>query len=386
MLRECDAGGEAVVLRGGDTFASLGYEAQRCDVAIDVRGLDRIVAYEPSDLTIGVECGVTVETLERTLAERGQFVAIDVPRASTATVGGALAAGWLGPRRAAFGRVRDAIIGSTAVLADGTIANAGGMVVKNVTGYDLSRLYIGSLGTLVAIASVNFKVQPLPSYRIALRASIPPGARGAAIDAVRANGVAPSAALLNTGYARELGCEPDGDGCLLVIFEGSESSASRGIRTLTEALAACGATLAPVDRAANHVLAEAVDASIAPVNEATAIYKSFGTPHTLAARHAALQALAHERAVTFEAILDAATGDLTARFTPAGANDEDAIALDTAIHALPERALVVRAPKSARDRFAMWGRPAGGLSVMAGLKSQFDPKRTLAPGRFINRL
>lgn len=386
LLRDCDARGEAVVFRGGDTFASFGFAAERCDVEIDLRALDRIAAYEPADLTISVECGVTVGTLERTLAEHGQFVALDVPRAATATVGGALAAGWLGPRRNTYGRARDAIIGSTAVLADGTVASAGGMVVKNVTGYDLSRLYVGSLGTLVAIASVNFKVMPLPQFRVALRAAIPAGGCGHAVAAVLANDVEPTAALLSIGYANELGGEPGADGSLLAIFEGSESSTARGIQSLTASLSACGISLAPIDRPAEHALAKTIDASIAPANGDSLIYKTFGTGAPLETRRAALKSIAQQHGFAFEAILDICTGDLTARFSPSDPGAGAALALDVAVHARPERALVLRAPQSVRDRLAMWGRPAGGLSVMAGLKAQFDPKRTLAPGRFLNRL
>ena len=152
LLRACDESGRAAVLFGGRTLQGLGAVPKRYDLAIDCTRLDRVVEHEPRDLTIALEAGCRV-------------AALDAPRAAAATIGGTLASGWLGPRRATYGRARDFVIGTTVALADGTIAKAGGMVVKNVTGYDLSKLYVGSLGTLAAIGQANFKTLPLPAAR-----------------------------------------------------------------------------------------------------------------------------------------------------------------------------------------------------------------------------
>ena len=176
-VREANERGEALVIEGGKTLHAMGKPPARAAQTLSTTGLRKINAYESADLTISVEAGLTIRALRATLAEHAQFVPIDVPRAHEATVGGALASGWLGPRRHLFGRPRDYIIGSKIVLADGTLAAAGGMVVKNVAGYDMSRLYIGSFGTLGVLASANFKTVPQPPIARAFLARLPEGTR-----------------------------------------------------------------------------------------------------------------------------------------------------------------------------------------------------------------
>ncbi len=134
--------------------------------------------YDPRDMTAGIEAGTTLAEIARVLAEHGQWIPFDAPLPARATAGGTLAAGWAGPRRAAYGRARDLVIGSTIALTDGTLARAGGMVVKNVTGYDMSKLYVGSLGTLGVIVRANFKALPRPAAR---RLAIAPIRRNRAI-------------------------------------------------------------------------------------------------------------------------------------------------------------------------------------------------------------
>ena len=122
----------------------MGYARNAPTSTLETKALEQIVDYEKADLTIAAQAGVSIRTIASLLAQNGQFVPFDAPRPQYATLGGTLAAGWLGPRRHIYGRPRDYILGSIVVLADGTIAKAGGMVVKNVAGYDAGRLYAGS--------------------------------------------------------------------------------------------------------------------------------------------------------------------------------------------------------------------------------------------------
>ena len=141
---------------------------ERADVTLDVTSLRGVVANERADLTLAVRAGTPLQDVATLLAAQGMFVPFDAPLPLYATVGGTLAAGWAGPRRHLYGRVRDYLIGSTIVLADGTVARAGGMVVKNVAGYDMSRLYVGSFGTLGVLAQANFKTIPASAARAML--------------------------------------------------------------------------------------------------------------------------------------------------------------------------------------------------------------------------
>ena len=123
-------------------------------------GMTRILEHDPGDLTCTVEAGVRLSTLRETLVASGQRLSLDPP--GDPTIGALLARNVSGPLRHRFGAPRDLVLGATLVLADGTIANAGGKVVKNVAGYDLARLACGSEGRLALIARVSFRLHPLP--------------------------------------------------------------------------------------------------------------------------------------------------------------------------------------------------------------------------------
>jgi len=148
----------AIVPAGAGTQLGFGNPLRRADCVVDLRGLSRITEYVPADLTIHVEAGVTLEQLERTLLENNQFLPLDPWNGPSATAGGIAAANAQGPYRAA-GTIRDWIIGMKVVEIDGRISKAGGRVVKNVTGYDLQKLYTGSLGTLAIIAEISLKLR-----------------------------------------------------------------------------------------------------------------------------------------------------------------------------------------------------------------------------------
>jgi glycolate oxidase FAD binding subunit len=148
----------AITPMGAGTQMAFGNPLRRLDCAIDLTRLSRITEYNPADLTIHVESGVTLEQLEHALLENNQFLPLDPWNGPAATIGGITAANAQGPFRAA-GTIRDWIIGMKVVEADGRISKAGGRVVKNVTGYDLQKLYTGSLGTLAVIAEISLKLR-----------------------------------------------------------------------------------------------------------------------------------------------------------------------------------------------------------------------------------
>ena len=135
---------------------------------MEVSRLDNVIEYNPADLTVTTQAGITVGSLRRVLEKKAQFLAIDPPLPDRATIGGTLASGADGPLRWHYGHPRDSVIGMRVVQADGTITKSGGQVVKNVSGYDMSRLHIGGLGTLGVIAEVSFKLTPLPQRQTTL--------------------------------------------------------------------------------------------------------------------------------------------------------------------------------------------------------------------------
>ena len=189
LVARCDRTGEKIRIAGGETLAGMGFPPERLDVTLETTSLTGIVANECADLVIAARAGTPLADIATLLARQGQFVPFDAPQPQYATLGGTLAAGWLGPRRHLYGRVRDYLIGSTIVLADGTIARAGGMVVKNVAGYDMSRLYVGSFGTLGVLVQANLKTIPAPPHARLFLAPLPERTRERACSHLAALGI-----------------------------------------------------------------------------------------------------------------------------------------------------------------------------------------------------
>ena len=137
--------------------------------ALDLRAMRGVLEYTPEDMTVSVEAGVTLAQLQARLAEHNQWLPIDPPGADTLVIGALLAANKSGPRRFGYGTVREHLLGIKVVLADGRVIKAGGKVVKNVAGYDLCKLFVGSHGTLGVIVEATFKVLPRPESELFLK-------------------------------------------------------------------------------------------------------------------------------------------------------------------------------------------------------------------------
>lgn len=237
LLRWATARQVSVLPRGGGVLADLGNRPARVDVVLDLSRYNRVLDYQPADLTATVEPGVTLQTLRRELARGGKLAPLEAPLADRATLGGILAASASGPLRYSYGLARDWLIGISVVSADGVETRAGGRVVKNVTGYDLNKLYIGSLGTLGVIVEATFKLAPLADAGGALVASFP------ALDTAIAAGRSlisrvyapqglhavnrPAARRLNLTLDSELADDPAAGAFVLAFFAGRPRAVAR---------------------------------------------------------------------------------------------------------------------------------------------------------------
>jgi glycolate oxidase FAD binding subunit len=162
IIRKSSADGRAVSAFGGRTMLDFGLPSTRTGIGVDLRKLDQVIEYPARDMTITVQAGITISKLQEILAAENQRLPIDVPQAEVATLGGAIATNTSGPRRFGFGTWRDYVIGISVINDQGHEVKAGGRVVKNVAGYDLCKLYIGSWGTLGIITQVTLKLKPRP--------------------------------------------------------------------------------------------------------------------------------------------------------------------------------------------------------------------------------
>jgi glycolate oxidase FAD binding subunit len=162
MLRDAARAHRTIRLGGNFSKDRIGGPVAPADVSISTSSMNRLLQYEPRDLTVSVQSGMPFLELVRVLAAQNQMLPLDPPWLRESTVGGVLAANLSGPRRRLYGTGRDMVIGMTFATLEGKLINSGGMVVKNVAGLDMAKLMIGSFGTLAAIATVNFKVFPIP--------------------------------------------------------------------------------------------------------------------------------------------------------------------------------------------------------------------------------
>lgn len=375
-------------IMGGDTLAGMG-GATDATLVLATAHLRGLLAFEPQDLTCAVLAGTTLAALAAELAAQRLFVACDAPHPARATLGGTLAAGWLSPRRHRFGRARDAVIGTQLVLADARVAFAGGMVVKNVTGYDMSKLYVGSFGTLGILTQINLKLQSLPQRRRAILAPLPEGTRDRTCSRLRELDCEPSATLLVDGFAREIEGAHGAEGRVLVLLECTDTLLERATRDVRSALGKAGVPMASIiDEGAEATLQHCIDASIAGLGERSVTYRLLGRPTLVGERERTLRALARTHGFVAESLFDAHNGDLFVRLS---ARDARAFAggieaLDEAVHALEPHAIVVNCEHAMRENLAVWGETPGAFEKMRAIKAIFDPKHLFNPGRFVGGL
>ncbi|MEJ2890046.1 FAD-binding oxidoreductase [Actinomycetospora aeridis] len=226
---------------GAGTAADWAGTPAPADTVLDLTGLSGIVTHNPGDMTVEVRAGTPFAALQAELGEHHQRVAVDPARAAEgATLGGLFATADSGPRALQYGSLRDLVIGATIVLADGTVARSGGHVIKNVAGYDLTKVLHGAHGTLGVIAGLVLRLHPSPQATATVAV---PCDRAASADLARriADSPAEAVAVQWHGVAGQ-------GGRLLADVEGSESGADARARRLADAVG--GELLAPDDAAA----------------------------------------------------------------------------------------------------------------------------------------
>jgi glycolate oxidase FAD binding subunit len=167
-VREANLTGDWILPAGGRTALNAANPVDRVPIALDTTALTGVREYEPADLTVSVAAGTRWADLQAALRENGQTIPVDVPCADRATVGGVVATGYAGPRRLRDGTLKDLLLGASFVRGDGLSAKAGGMVVKNVSGFEIPRLLHGSWGALALITSVNLKVIPRHEFEMTI--------------------------------------------------------------------------------------------------------------------------------------------------------------------------------------------------------------------------
>ena len=361
-LASAAAEGEAVQIRGGGTKLGWGNATASAPVTLCTRGLDKIIEHNVGDLTAVVQAGAPLAQVQEALAAKGQMLALDPPLgidSPNATIGGVFATADSGPLRHRYGGPRDLVLGVTVALSDGTIARAGGKVIKNVAGYDLGKLFTGSFGTLGLILSVCVRLHPLASITAsALGSSDDPQALSAAARALAAAPLELDA--LDVAWR-------GGRGGLLARAAGVE--AVRRVGRVGEMMRAAG--LENIDLVeADHPLWARQRAGQRSRNQA--MLKLAARPHELGAVLAAV---------------DEAGGTLVGRAALGTSYIEIAPdAISPLCDALPPAAVTVLldVPEALRDSFDPWSVTEGpALELMRRVKQRFDPAGACNPGVFV---
>lgn len=372
LIREANLTGDWVLPVGGGTSLSAANPVDAIPVALDVTEIAGILEYEPADLTLSVAAGTRWQALQDALKHEGQTLPIDVPFCDLATVGGIVATGYAGPRRLRDGSLKDLLLGASFVRGDGLAAKAGGMVVKNVSGFEIPRLLHGSWGSLAVITSVNLKVIPLHDFDLTLISdeldTIDAAERVLALTRKRSTIAAAvvdgsldrvAVALRLTGRerpTRELAGE--------IRDEGSVPWS----RTIDVPDDSAGYWQRREDRlAANDPNRVAIEIGCLPAD----IVDVLRTVKT-----------AMPEAVSMALHASPGVGSVAVSF-PAGAITFDTWKRIWAEHGLARisRFVVNSAPREWRADSDIWSVPAGPRKLMESLKTVFDPKDTLNRGR-----
>ena len=365
ILVRASANGERVRVRGSGTKLDWG-EPQAADVDVAMTRLNAVVAHRHGDLTATIQAGARLGEVNRTLAAHGQWLPLDPPFADRATIGGVIATNDSGPRRHRYGAPRDLIIGVDFVRADGVRAKAGGIVVKNVAGYDLARLMTGSFGTLAVVTSATFKLFPIPaaSQTVVFDGSI--AELGAIASTIASGQLTPTAIDIHAA-SRE-------GSRLLVRFESTETAAAEQ--------AGRAATLAPSPTIAagqrETELWQLHDAHI--WNASGIVVKATMLPADVTPTIAWIADVLSD--ADWTATGRAALGVLLVRVDAARAR-QAAFVRDLRARFAPGRgnAAMLRASDDLKREVGVWGAIGNSRAVMTAIKKQFDPAGIL-PSHF----
>lgn len=356
-------------IRTGGAFSKDAFAGPlgETDVCVSTAALNRVLQYDPRDLTISVEAGLPWAELSRLLAAKGQMLPLDPPLAERATIGGVVACNLSGPRRRLYGTARDMVIGMTFATMEGKLAQAGGMVVKNVAGLDVAKLLIGSCGTLAAIASINFRVHPRPpGTRTFLQGFDSAGEAASARDRVLDSVLQPAAVdLLNPAAAAALG----GSGFLLAVQAGgSPAVLERYARELE------GATTLEAEPEADfwNAVCEFAPAhmKLAPRGAVARVSTTLGGVREVleqAAGPAVARAGAGVAYLAFTSSLDAA--EWVRQASGRG-----------------WKAVIEWAAPEEKAALTQWPAPGGDMELMQAVKKLFDPAQRLNKGRLYGRI
>ena len=382
----------SVLPAGAGTKLGIGNLPQKVDVVLATTRLNSVIEYEPADLTVTVEAGISLAVLQTELAKYRQFLSLNPPYAARSTIGGIVATNVSGSFRLRHGTARNQVLGLKVVHANGTVAKSGGKVVKNVAGYDLNKLYIGAFGTLGIITEVALKLSPIPARQAILTADFQ-SVQEAAETGLSVVGSQTLPLFVNL-FAN---ADPRGSDAtaaknepvLTVGFGGDTETVAWQLTHCQEVMeqnGAIGVTI--VEDESQQQLQEAIQEFPADDRDIEVVIAKLNLKRTDVAEFVAQVGHADwARDVQMMALLGSGVLYLTLPVT----SNTDFQQLADALTQLRQSAMMAQgnliietAPPELKRHIDVWGSVGGTLSLMKQVKAKFDPDGLLNPGRFIS--
>ena len=363
--------GQTIVPVGGGTKMEWGSLPSRVDIALSMAKLSVDFEHHQGDLIATIGAGMPLAAANILLAQYGQWLPVDPNHANEATIGGVVATNDSGPRRHRYGTPRDLILGTSFVRPDGQLAKAGGRVVKNVAGYDLSKLLTGSFGSLGVIVNATFKLTPIPrSSRTVVIQCLDAMKVGECVGELMSTSLTPSALEVQGSPYR-----------LLVRFESLEP--------VTEEQAIRTSALPTASRCEISVMRDDEeqqcwdDHALRPWRGSGSVLKVSFRPSYLTEVLQEIQTLCVAHEVATDVVGRAAVGSLMVGIE--GEFDNQAVvirALRSIVELRSGHAVFLRGPLAVRIKIDEWGDLGDGEMVMRAIKQNFDPAGLMSPGRW----
>lgn len=386
VLRHVSEQNLRVIPAGAGTKLGTGNLANNTDIVIATTQLNKVVEYEPADLTVTIESGMKLADLQNELAQHKQFLPLNPPYSDKCTIGGIVATNSSGPIRLRYGTARNLVLGMKVVHASGTVVKSGGKVVKNVAGYDLNKLYIGSYGTLGIITEITLKLAPLP-----IKESIIAAQFHNIQDAVKTGLKVVSSQSLPT-YVNLL------VGCTLDLFDEKKPTVIVGFggdpETLSWQLKTTQTLLEQNDAIGVHIVEQEL---VSTISNSIVEFPSVDRQPDVVIVKINIRRTDIAEFVdkiykdTYEMMSLLGNGVLYLKIPVDSEPDFQALANILAqirqnAAAIGGNLIIESAPSELKHHIDVWGSIGNTLNLMKKIKSKFDTKGLLNPGRFVSDL
>ena len=374
-IRHAASASEALYPIGGRTMLALGNPPTKAGKAIDMTALNAVIDYPARDMTVTVQAGITVAKLNELLRGENQRLPIDIPFPDRATIGGAIATNVSGSRRFGFGTLRDYLIGITLIDDHGVEAKAGGRVVKNVAGYDLCKLYIGSLGTLGIVSQVTLKVKPNPEASAIVGIPVSTASLSDLLDIIDKTRTRPAMVdVLNQAAMSHIGRTEFGasDFVILVGFEENAKAVEWQLEHLKTELASHTIQSLPLE-----TWDALRDLQLLP--DAKLSFKANMVPSGVAEFVKTINASSMQPVIHAHGLSGIVHGHIDTE--PSSEKWAAMQAFATKHHG---NIIVTRCPAEWKSVLPVWGRTTSDRAMMKAVKEKLDPQRLFNPGRFVD--